>query len=216
MNRLYDKGLITEGSMLEFIDYHTRVVAQPEFDDPRWNGLNPYALGFAMMQDIYRICHEPTDEDKEWFPDIAGCNKGIEVLKDAWENYRDESFILQFLSPKLIRDFRLFQIHDNSALPHLKVEAIHDERGYRKVRSALAKSYTVSAMTLDIQVADVEFESDRAITLRHMVHDDVPIDGKEAEQVMQRIAQLWGYDVGLYCEDAVTGKILATYDVTTS
>ena len=68
-------------------------------------------------------------------------------------------------------------------------------------------------MTLDIQVADVEFEGDRAITLRHMVHDDVPIDGKEAEQVMRRIAQLWGYDVSLYCEDALSGKVLATYDV---
>ncbi len=216
MNRLFDKGLITEGAMLEFIDYHSRVVAQPDFDDQRWSGINPYALGFAMMQDIYRICHEPTDEDKLWFPDIAGSNNGIEVLKDAWANYRDESFILQFLSPKLIRDFRLFQIHDNSSLPHLKVDAIHDSRGYKKIRSALAKSYTVSAMTLDIQVADVEFEGDRAITLRHMVHDDVPIDGKEAEQVMRRIAQLWGYDVSLYCEDALSGKILATYDVTAS
>ncbi|MCZ4280783.1 SpoVR family protein [Kiloniella laminariae] len=216
MNRLFDKGLITEGSMLEFIDYHTRVVAQPDFDDPRWNGINPYALGFAMMQDIYRICHSPTEEDRAWFPDIAGCGEGIAVLKDAWANFRDESFILQFLSPKLIRDFRLFQIHDNSALPHLKVEAIHNEQGYRKIRSALAKSYTVSAMDLDIQVADVEFDGDRALTLRHMVHNDVPIEGKEAEEVMKRVAQLWGYDVGLYCEDAVNGKILATYDVTLS
>ena len=31
------------------------------FDDPRYSGINPYALGFAMMRDIKRICAEPTD-----------------------------------------------------------------------------------------------------------------------------------------------------------
>ena len=25
-----------------------------------------------MMQDIRRICEHPTDEDRQWFPDIAG------------------------------------------------------------------------------------------------------------------------------------------------
>ena len=72
MNRLHDRGLITEGSMLEFLHSHSSVVFQPDFDDPRFSGLNPYALGFAMMSDIQRICDEPTEEDREWFPDIAG------------------------------------------------------------------------------------------------------------------------------------------------
>src|SRR5205807_1309811 len=72
MNRLHDKGLITEGSMLEFLHSHSSVVFQPGFDDPRFSGLNPYALGFAMMSDIKRICEDPTDEDREFFPEIAG------------------------------------------------------------------------------------------------------------------------------------------------
>ena len=41
--------------MLEFLQSHTNVVFQPEFDDRRFSGFNPYALGFAMMQDIERI-----------------------------------------------------------------------------------------------------------------------------------------------------------------
>ena len=47
MNMLYDRGLINEGSMLEFLHSHTSVVFQPEFDDRRYYGINPYALGFA-------------------------------------------------------------------------------------------------------------------------------------------------------------------------
>ena len=60
MQRLLDEGRITEGSYLEFLHSHTNVVAQPEFDDRRYYGLNPYALGFAMMKDIERICVDPT------------------------------------------------------------------------------------------------------------------------------------------------------------
>ena len=72
VNRLYDKGLISEGVLLEILHSHANVIAQFDFDDPRYGGFNPYALGFAMMQDIQRICVAPTGEDREWFPDIAG------------------------------------------------------------------------------------------------------------------------------------------------
>ncbi len=43
---------------------HSSVVMQPDFDDRRFSGINPYALGFAMMQDIERIALTPTDEDR--------------------------------------------------------------------------------------------------------------------------------------------------------
>ena len=59
MNRLHETGQLTDGAMLEFLHSHTSVVFQPDFDDPRYSGINPYALGFAMMQDIERICREP-------------------------------------------------------------------------------------------------------------------------------------------------------------
>jgi stage V sporulation protein R len=52
MNRLHEKGLLTDGAMVEFLTSHTNVVFQPHFDDRRYSGINPYALGFAMMQDI--------------------------------------------------------------------------------------------------------------------------------------------------------------------
>jgi stage V sporulation protein R len=37
-----------------------------------YSGINPYALGFAMYTDIKRICENPTPEDREWFPQLAG------------------------------------------------------------------------------------------------------------------------------------------------
>jgi len=52
INRLFDQGRISEGAMLELLKSHSNVVFQPAFDDSRFPGINPYALGFAMMQDI--------------------------------------------------------------------------------------------------------------------------------------------------------------------
>jgi spore cortex formation protein SpoVR/YcgB (stage V sporulation) len=195
MNALYDKGLITEGSMLEFMHSHTSVVFQPGFDDPRYSGINPYALGFAMMADIKRICTEPTAEDKEWFPDIAGCGDWRRVLRHAWANFRDESFILQYLSPKVIRDLRLFALHDTEAAPHYTVSAIHDEDGYRRVRETLSRQYDLAQLEPDIQVVSADLAGDRMLVLAHKVHRGVPLSDSAREQVFKHIQRLWGHDV---------------------
>ena len=141
MNALYDRGQIGEGSMLEFLHSHSSVVMQPGFDDSRYYGINPYALGFAMMSDIKRMSENPTPEDRDWFPDVAGKGDWREVLKHAWANYRDESFIQQFLSPKVMRDLKMFAVRDKTEDPIYTVAAIHNEAGYRKLRTSLARLY---------------------------------------------------------------------------
>ncbi len=105
-----------------------------------------------MMSDIKRICEQPTDEDRTWFPAFAGVGDWRPVLKDAWANYRDESFIEQFLSPKVMRDLRLFALADQADQPAVTVSAIHNERGYRQVRSTLARQYDVGIADPNIQV----------------------------------------------------------------
>ena len=212
MNRLHDRGLITEGSMLEFLHSHSSVIFQPGFDDPRFGGLNPYALGFAMMSDIRRIAEDPTEEDREFFPEIAGSGDPFGVLRDAWANYRDESFILQYMSPRVIRDFKLFQIGDDSSKPSLRVEAIHDELGYRKIRSALSKQYDLSRREPDVQVVDVDLTGDRTLILAHYVHDGVLLEEKTCRSVLRYTAYLWGYNVKLLEIDAATDQTLKTYE----
>ena len=56
LNQIYDEGLVTDGFIIEFLQSHTNVVYQPAFDSSYYSGINPYALGFAMMSDIRRIC----------------------------------------------------------------------------------------------------------------------------------------------------------------
>ena len=214
MNRLHAKGLITEGSMLEFLHSHSSVVFQPSFDDPRYSGLNPYALGFAMMADISRICTAPTDEDRAWFPDIAGNRDPYGTLRYAWANFRDESFVLQYLSPNLIRRFRLFQVTDDNAQPTMRVDAIHDEIGYRRVRSALARQYDLARREPDIQVVDVDLAGDRCLVLAHAVYNGILLEEKTAKSVLGYAAELWGYRVRLVERDAQTDEQLKSHEAT--
>ena len=197
MNELYTRGQITEGAMMEFLHSHSSVVFQPAFDDQRYSGINPYALGFAMMEDIKRISTAPTEEDREWFPDIAGAGDWRDVLKEAWKNYRDESFILQYLSPKVTRDFRLFALHDDSEDTHIDVEAIHDELGFRRVRATLASMYDLGAHEPNIQVVAADLEGSRRLVLRHNIHNGRKLDPKTRDDVLWHIHNLWGHEVEL-------------------
>lgn len=212
MNRLYDKGLITEGSMLEFMHSHSSVIYQPRFDDKHFSGFNPYALGFAMMRDIKRICEEPTPEDQEWFPEIAGNGDALGTLKEAWANFRDDSFILQYLSPKVMRDFRLFQIHDNTGSSFVEVKAIHDDAGYRQIRRVLSEQYDAAARDPDIQVVNADLSGGRRLTLQHRVRRGVLLDKDQCDRTLQHVAHLWGYRVKMLEVDADTGKVLKEHE----
>ncbi|MGO9744223.1 MAG: SpoVR family protein [Roseiarcus sp.] len=197
VNKLFDQGRISEGALLEILHSHSNVVYQVEYDDQRFNGLNPYALGFSMMQDIKRICVSPTDEDRQWFPDIAGHEDWRGVLRDVWLNYRDESFVRQFLSPHLMRKLKLFLLVDNENEKAYRVAAIHDGDGYRKLRSALADSYDVGAGEPDIEVADVDLKGNRRLELRHNVRNGVKLGTEGREATMRHLRRLWGYEVSI-------------------
>ncbi|GGF72284.1 SpoVR family protein [Alteromonas lipolytica] len=195
LNRLYDEGLVTDRFMLEFLHSHTSVVTQPDYNSPYYSGINPYALGFNMFMDIKRICQEPTEEDRYWFPDIAG-KDWLETVHFAMHNFKDESFISQFLSPKVMRDFKFFSVEDDSDKPYVSVSAIHDERGYHAIREKLSAQYNLSNLEPNIQVYNVDVRGDRSLTLRYVPQNGIPLaDSKD--EVMRHLHRLWKFDVKL-------------------
>lgn len=214
MHDLHDEGIVDESAMLEFYHSHTGVVFQPEFDDRRFSGINPYALGFAMMQDLERVAMNPTEEDREWFKgqEWVGSGDYLSIIHNAIEGFKDESFIQQFLSPKVIRDFRLFSIHDDEHDPKLEVSAIHNRQGYRAVRNALAQQYNIGYHIPDIQVVDVDRWGDRTLTLRHYMVNKRPLEPEQTADTLNHLAYLWGYNVKLESVDE-SGKVRAIFDL---
>lgn len=195
INQLYEEGIVGNGFMMEFLQSHTNVVYQPPVTSPYYGGINPYALGFNMMRDIRRICEEPTDEDRAWFPEIAGSD-WIKTLDFAMRNFKDESFIAQYLSPKLIRDFHFFAVLDDDRNDNLQVSAIHDDSGYRYVREQLAAQYNLGNREPNIQIWSVNTHGDRSLTLRHTQFQRRPL-GPSTEEVLKHVVRLWGFDVRL-------------------
>src|SRR3954465_825375 len=156
-----------------------------------------------MMQDIERIVSNPADEDREWFPDIAGTGEVMAMLRHVWANYRDESFISQFLSPRLMRQMRMFHPHDNpDESAGIRVDAIHNERGYRRIRRELARQYDVGFVEPNIEVVDVDLAGNRRLMLRHAVVKGALLAPGDVERVLQHLADLWSYDVSLVEVDA--------------
>jgi stage V sporulation protein R len=212
MTRLHETGQIDDAAFLEVLHSTSNVIMQPGFDHPAGGpGFNPYALGYAMMSDIERICTQPTGEDRSWFPDFAGNGDPIGTLRYAWANFRDESFILQFLSPSVIRQFRMFRLLDDTADSTLLVDAIHDDAGYRDIRRSLARSYDPAASDPDVQVVDVDLAGDRKLILQHRTRAGQLLAQPDGDQTLKHIAALWGYEVKMQEVDGESDAVLATH-----
>ena len=213
MNDLYEQGYIDDGGMLEFLHHHTNVIYQPEFDSPYYSGsINPYALGFNLFRDIERVVLNPTEEDKHWFngQDWVGSGDPLEVAKWIVENFSDESAILQFVSPKLIRDFRLFTILDdrteeNEVLDsYYLISAIHNERGYKEIIKRLAHRHDINNYIPNIEVLKYDMWDmweDGVLTLIHKVDESQKLlKLEDAERTLDHVKRLWKKDVELLIE----------------
>ena len=214
MNKLYDEGLVDEGFMFQFFESHSGVTMQPDFDSDYYSGINPYALGFEMYKDIKRVSVEPTDEDREWFDDADWVGRGdwVDQVNWAMQNFKDESFIRQFLTPKLMREFHLFSIVDDEEDDMLECAAIHNREGYKYIRNALADQYTLANNEPNLQVYNVDLAGDRSITLRHVVNDGVPLAEGDTFECLKHLMYLWEFDVHLESVD-VEDRMIAKFEL---
>lgn len=212
MHDMLDAGIVDEGAMLEFFESHTGVVFQPDFDDPRYSGINVYALGFAMFMDIKRISdpNQCTEEDRKWF-DWAGNDDWLGNVIFAMKNFKDESFVSQYLSPKVARDFKFFNVHNDSRMPVYEITDISNDRCFRSLRHKLSAQYNIGYRMPDIQITNVDVWGDRSMTLTHYMVNETLLDEKSLLQVLKHMTVLWGYTVILETVDYRTGVKIKTY-----
>jgi stage V sporulation protein R len=204
INDMYDAGQIDQGMLLECLHSHTNVVRQREY-----SAMNPYALGFAAWNEIKRVCDNPTDEDREYLPDIAG-KDWLETFHDTMQNYRDESFLLQFLTPKLVRDFKLMNIQTQAGLDHWTVNDTAGPEGFKAIRTQLSAAYRLEAAMPEISVMRYARDTDRKLVLHHQSYDGKRLIKTQAEQTLKHLRALWGFEVSLETVDR-DGAVLQTY-----
>ena len=94
---------LTEEETVEFAKLHAGVI------QPSSTGINPYYLGFKMLEDIERRWNEPTEQERKEFGRKPG--KGREKLFEVREVERDMSFIRNYLTKELVEDLDLYLFH---------------------------------------------------------------------------------------------------------
>jgi len=107
-----------------------------------------------------------------------------------------------------MRQLKLFHVVDDEDEADLAVEAIHDERGYRKLRRALARQYDIAHTDPDIQIVDVDLAGDRRLILQHAMLNRITLEETDTRRTLQHLADLWGYDVLMREVDPETEMVL--------
>lgn len=204
MERLEEKGIILPDAYIAYLQSHSGVTYQPDYHSKYYSGPNPYALGFNIFRDIKRICENPTEEDKKWFPNLIG-KRWQDAVKEAAFDHRDDSFIQQYLSPKVIRDMKLFslsiQYETDPDFKHQTAAAvvteIHDEVGYANIRTILARSKERVNYVPQIVVQGADLDGDRTLRLKYEPYKGRDLDPTDTEEVLDYLDFLWGYKVDL-------------------
>ena len=195
MTRLEEKGLITSDAYMAFLQSHSGVVYQPTYKDKWYKGFNPYALGYNIFKDVARAAQNPDDEDREWIPSVCGM-KWQDAIKMGASEFRDDGFIMQMMSPKVIRQMGLFSIEYKENSPTTVIE-IQDELGYKNIRNQLAASKQRINFCPEIYVSGSNLQTDRELMLKYNPHMGRGLDVDDAKEVLKHIDYLWGYPVSL-------------------
>ena len=77
----------------------------------------------------------------------------------------------------------------------------------------LADQYDVIQNEPEIEVIDVDLDGDRKLILQHRVYKGILTAEKDTMMVLQKLADLWGYDVMLTEVEAQSDTVLKQHSI---
>lgn len=173
---------LPDNEHLEFAELHSGVVS------PHRGQLNPYYLGYKVLEDIERRWDNPTKEEQERFGRQPG--QGRAKLFEVREMDNDISFLRNYLTEDLCEELDLFvfELVDEE-------DWTITEKRWERVRDQLVSNMTNFSFPY-IEVADGDYNRNRELYLRHR-HEGADLDMKYARKVLEYVYKLWGRPVHL-------------------
>ncbi|HYH84010.1 MAG TPA: SpoVR family protein, partial [Pyrinomonadaceae bacterium] len=173
---------LPDTELLEFAELHAGVVS------PHKGQLNPYYLGYKILEDIERRWDNPTDEEREKFGRKGG--EGRAKLFEVRETENDVSFLRNYLTEELCEELDLFvyELVDEE-------EWTVTEKRWERVRDRLVSNMTNFGFPY-IVVADGDYNGNRELYLKHQ-YEDAELDAAYARKVLEHVHTLWGRPVHL-------------------
>lgn len=167
---------------MEFAELHSGVVS------PHRNQLNPYYLGYTILEDIERRWNEPTQEEQEKFGRKPG--EGWAKLLEVRETENDISLLRNYLTEELCEKLDLFVYE----LVEEEEWTITEKR-WQKVRDQLVANMTNFGFPY-IEVTDGDYRGNRELYLHHRF-EGAELDVRYARKVLEYVHKLWGRPVHL-------------------
>lgn len=171
LQTMHERGLIDDASWLETIDSHSMVLYQ----HPMTPSLNPYTLGFNMFMDIKEKAGDNWRNEIQW----------------AMENYNDSSFVMQYLSPEVIKKMKLMRLdykHEDIYQHVLEVKATADEKDIDLVKEELARQYEMDSIRPRLM--------GHVVKQNHTPHLKIKAPaGTNIGDLQHTLDHLWGRDI---------------------
>ncbi|HKQ75178.1 MAG TPA: SpoVR family protein [Blastocatellia bacterium] len=167
---------------VEFAELHAGVVS------PHRGQLNPYYIGYKILEDIEKRWNNPTAEERERFGREPG--QGWAKLLEVRETENDISLLRNYLTDGLCEELDLFvyELIDEE-------EWTVTEKRWERVRDQLVSNMTNFGYPY-IEVADGDYDRNRELLLRHR-YETAELDLKYARKVLEYVNKLWGRPVHL-------------------
>lgn len=167
---------------MEFAELHAGVVS------PHRGQLNPYYVGYKMLEDIERRWNHPTKEEQERLGRRPG--EGWARVLEVRETENDVSLLRNYLTEELCEelDLYVFELVDEE-------EWTVTEKRWERVRDQLVANLTNFGFPY-IEVVDGDYNRNRELYLRHR-YESAELDLRYARKVLEYVHKLWGRPVHL-------------------
>jgi stage V sporulation protein R len=176
---------LTQDEYVEFAQLHAAIL------QPSQRSLNPYHLGFRMLEDIERRWNE---EGKD----------GRAKLMEIRETGSDVSLIRNYLTEDLVRDMDLFLYQ------RIGDEVVIVDKSWEDVRQRLVTQLASHGIPV-IYVEDGDYAGNRELYLRHS-WDGQPLDLAYARKTLEYVFRLWGRQIWLETRKSDDEKLVISYD----
>ncbi len=186
---------MTDADAASFAQMHAGVLA------PSRTHLNPYHLGYKILEDIEQRWDHPTKEEQERLGRKPG--QGRAKLFEVRELENDVSFLRNYLTKDLIADLDLYIYKKEGD------EWVIVEKDWQKVRDSIVASMTNFGYPY-LAIEDADYHRNSELYLKHYFEGQ-ELDLVYGEKTLQYVYQLWGRPVHL--ETLYDGRrTLLSYD----
>ncbi len=170
---------------MEFAQLHASIL------QPSSRQLNPYHLGFRILEDIERRWNEDGKD-------------GRAKLFEVREIESDVSLIRNYLTEDLVEDLDLY------LYKRVGDELVIVDKDWESVRDRLVTSLSSHGFPV-IQVEDGDYHGNLELYLRH-AWDGQKLDILYAEKALEHVQRLWGRRVWLETKKSDDEKLVMSFD----